>query len=206
MSSDVKRLGTGLIFAEFEIGADIESDFGPWHSGEHVAERLAIPGVLSARRYVSVSNSRQFCACYRATNSDVFLAPAYKSLAYKESALTLRMSENVVGTRFIGEVMRERGAGYGGLLCRVRVAPADDADLLAWFDASAERLLATRGIVRLTLTAPRRELEGLSDQNSILLVEGYDEEACSRIYRGELGLDGLGDVSCKLFRLAHIFP
>ena len=208
MLSDIQGLGTGLIFAEFEIGADMEADFGSWHSGEHIAERLAVPGIVSARRYVSTSNPRRFCSCYRATHSDVFLAPAYKALAQKASALTLRMSENVVGTRFIGDVMRERGAGYGGLLCRLRVAnePGDGAALLAWFEANVERLLVTRGVVRLTLAVARRELEGLSDDNSLLLVEGYDEEACSRIHNGELGLDGLGEVSSQLFRLEHIFP
>ena len=46
-----KLKGTGLLMVWAEVPAEIEDDFNRWYVEEHLAERLSVPGVLSAARY-----------------------------------------------------------------------------------------------------------------------------------------------------------
>ncbi|CAJ0996308.1 hypothetical protein SODG_000738 [Sodalis praecaptivus] len=43
------------------MAASGKSLFERWHSQEHIPQRLTLPGVLSAERYVSACNARYFC-------------------------------------------------------------------------------------------------------------------------------------------------
>ena len=52
------KKGSALLMVWAEVPADKEDDFNAWYNEEHLAERLAIPGVLSAARYESDSPGR----------------------------------------------------------------------------------------------------------------------------------------------------
>jgi hypothetical protein len=195
--------GRGLIFTEFNVARDVWAGFRSWHSDEHIAERLAVPGVRSARRYASTTTARHVCAYYRAETVEVFGTPAYQALFAQQSDATQRMTAGILnGTRFVGEIVDEDGVGYGGFLYRIRISaqPADDAAVAAWYDANAATLLDLPGIVRVLLASPRRELPNVSDPNWILLLEGYDPETLASVDQVLAGLT----VSTHLFRLEHL--
>ena len=207
MEADTTGLGLGVTYTEFDIGTEIAAPFGPWHSGEHIGERLAIPGMRSARRYVAMANPLRFAAVYRGADSDLFRSPAYRALFDHLSGETRRIMASLKGTRFIGDVVRENGNGYGALMCRLRVtsAPAADGELSAWYDEAAEGLLARHGVVRLTLMTPRRDNENVSDANCILLVEGYDLATLKAVGEGGHRIPhALGETTAELFQLEHI--
>lgn len=190
--------GSGLVFTEFRVDP-LPPGFGSWHSGEHFGERLAVPGVRSARRYVAMDDPQTFLGYYRADRWDVFLSDAYRALASNPSEATKRVGSAVKGTRFLGEIAREARSGYGGYACRVRFTGGaeSDQDRLDWFDRDGSAVLATAGISALALALPRRDLLNVDDANVIALIEGYDAEAL------ELAGAATG-ASCRLFRLEHL--
>ena len=44
------KKGTGLLMVWAEVPDDLEDEFNRWYNEEHLAERLFVPGVLSAAR------------------------------------------------------------------------------------------------------------------------------------------------------------
>jgi hypothetical protein len=204
---EMRALGTGLVVTEFTIGGEIAAEFGRWHSDEHIAERLEIEGMRSARRYICATDPLRFLCLYRAATSDVYQTAPYQALADKMSETTKSMLAAVKGVRLVGDVVRETGRGYGSMACRIRVtcAPADDGDVTAWFDAQTERLPGQHGVVRMTLVSPRRELPGVSDPSWIALVEGYDDAVLVEIASGgHRAPPELGEVSTEVYRLEHL--
>ena len=58
------KRGTGLLTVWADVPADKEDDFNRWYNEEHLAELLAIPGVLNAARYEAVKSGPKHLACY----------------------------------------------------------------------------------------------------------------------------------------------
>ncbi len=50
------KKGTGLFMVWVDIPADKEGEFNGYYNEEHLAELLAVPGVLNAARYEAVSS------------------------------------------------------------------------------------------------------------------------------------------------------
>lgn len=192
---------SGLTFTEFEIGDAAIDAFRPWHSGEHVHERLAIDGVVGARRYVSVANPRRFLGYYRAATADVFLSPAYKALFATLSDDSRHVLAHLVGTRFIGDIVDEVGDGYGGYALRVRISGGSEIDgaVSDWFAAHRVAMMAIPGIARLMLAKPRRALDNVTDPNWILLAEGHDPRAFDTVPLP-------AGASAETYRLEHLWP
>jgi hypothetical protein len=191
----------GLIFTAFDVERNVAEDIRPWHSDEHISERLPVPGVLGAARYVSESEPLHCCALYFLDSPEVFNSAPYQSLFAAPSALTQRIIAGVSGVRFIGDVVRQTGSGHGGCLARWRfvMAPDDDTMLLDWFDNAA---LEARGLATMRLMRPRRDMPAVTDPHWILLIEGYDRSAVTSL--DDKLVAGPGDASHHLFRLEHL--
>jgi hypothetical protein len=48
----------GLLLVMADIDPALEHDFNQWYEQEHLAERMAIPGFLRARRFTAIEGSR----------------------------------------------------------------------------------------------------------------------------------------------------
>jgi len=96
------KKGTALLMVWADVPADKEAEFNRWYNEEHLAELLAIPGVLSAARYEAFSSGPKHLACYELENPGVVESDAFKSRPPTEWGK--RMSPRVVGTNFIGNV------------------------------------------------------------------------------------------------------
>ena len=194
-------LGRGLTFTEFDVSPEVSDELGPWHSNEHVPERSRSPGPLGAA--LPVRAPAHYCAFYRAETVDVFPGAPYQALFSNLSEATSRVTAGINGTRFVGEIVRERGTGYGGLLHRFRIGmdPARDPDVTDWYDANAETIMALPGVVRTLLASPRRHLPKVTDPHWLFFVEGYREDA---LVRAGAMID-LPELSAHRFRLEHLF-
>jgi len=62
-----------------DVAPGLEAEFEAWYQQEHLAERLAVPGFRTARRYRSLSASHAWLALYEVRDSAVFSSPAYRS-------------------------------------------------------------------------------------------------------------------------------
>ena len=98
------KKGTGLLMVWAEVPADKEAEFNRWYNEEHVAERLAVPGFLSAARYEAVKGSPKHLACYELESPAVLESAAYKKVQQNPTDWTKRCSPDVIGTTFIRNV------------------------------------------------------------------------------------------------------
>ena len=94
--------GSALLMVWADVPADKEDDFNAWYNEEHLAERLAIPGVLSAARYESDSpGAPKHLAMYELENIGVMTSEAYLSVRGNATEWTKRASPEVIGTTYI---------------------------------------------------------------------------------------------------------
>jgi hypothetical protein len=59
-----KTRGTGLLMAWMDIDAAYEDEFNHWYNEEHIGRLLAVPGFLSAARYVALRGAPKYLAMY----------------------------------------------------------------------------------------------------------------------------------------------
>ncbi|MGE3536684.1 MAG: hypothetical protein AB7N91_04495 [Candidatus Tectimicrobiota bacterium] len=96
--------GTALLMVWSEVPAEKEADFNRWYNEEHLAERLSVPGFLSAARYEAVKSGPKHLACYELENAAVMQSEAYKRVSNNPTEWTNRCSPSAIGTTFIRNV------------------------------------------------------------------------------------------------------
>ena len=96
------KKGTGLLMVWVDgVPADQEDEFNRWYNEEHIAERLAIPGFLSATRYEAVKSGPKYLACYELESSEVLKSPEYLRVRENATEWTKRMQPVLQGNVYI---------------------------------------------------------------------------------------------------------
>jgi hypothetical protein len=67
----------GLLSVWNDIDAADEDEFNAWYLGEHLGERLALPGIRTARRYAEIGKPRSYAALYDTEGLAPLGSPAY---------------------------------------------------------------------------------------------------------------------------------
>jgi hypothetical protein len=108
-----------------DVDPAFERDFNRWYDREHMQERLAIPGFVSARRFRAIGECpRPWLALYCTQSLEVFRSDAYRSAFANQTPWSLSNFARMRGTeRRVGELVVERGDGEGGALALFTVAP-----------------------------------------------------------------------------------
>jgi hypothetical protein len=104
MTTTKKKKGAGLLMVWCDVPADKEPDFNRWYNEEHLAERLSVPGFLSAARYEAVKGGPKHLAVYELENPAVMQSEAYKKVANNPTAWTKRTGPQAVATSFIRNI------------------------------------------------------------------------------------------------------
>ena len=99
-----QKKGTGLLMVWTDVPAEHEAEFNRWYNEEHLAERLSVPGFLSAARYEAVRGGPKHLAYYELESVAVLESEAYKHVQDHPTEWTRRCSPNVLGTTFIRNV------------------------------------------------------------------------------------------------------
>lgn len=124
--------GTGMLMTSMDIDANHEREFNAWYDREHLAERVAIPGFLEARRYVAVDAAPKYLGLYSTQNFDVLNSDAYRAALANQTAWSLTnigRFKNML--RSVARITVSRGQGRGVALGLVRIRPpADGVDAL----------------------------------------------------------------------------
>ena len=142
--------GSGMLITFMDIAPEHEAEFNAWYDGEHVAERVGIPGFVAARRYVAPGGSPKYLAFYETETLAVLGGAAYRERLNNQTAWSRTvMARFVAPGRLIAERQASRGQGRGGAVAFVRCAPAAgrDATLRAWIVRALDGWLAQPGIV-----------------------------------------------------------
>jgi hypothetical protein len=90
----------GMLMVQMEPPAAIEEEFHSWYDSEHIPEREALPGFLSAARFVCVDGWPRYVGSYDLASLDVLESDAYRAIGGENlSPWSKRVLSRVVGTR-----------------------------------------------------------------------------------------------------------
>jgi hypothetical protein len=70
----------GLLLFMTDIEPALEEEFHRWYEEEHVPERMAIPGFLSARRFRAIEGGPKYLAIYDLESPAVIESAAYRHI------------------------------------------------------------------------------------------------------------------------------
>lgn len=90
----------GLLLFMTDVNPVLEDEFNRWYEEEHLPERMAIPGFLSARRFRCIEGGPKYLALYDLESAAVLQSPPYLNImGANKSAWTLRMEANFTNAR-----------------------------------------------------------------------------------------------------------
>lgn len=69
----------GLLVVRVDVRPEDEEELNRWYEEEHIPDRLAVPGILSASRYRSVEHRGRYLALYDTGDPALPLSDAYMS-------------------------------------------------------------------------------------------------------------------------------
>jgi hypothetical protein len=102
----------GLLLFMTDIDPALEDDFHRWYEEEHLTERMAIPGFLTARRFRAIEGAPKYLALYDLQSPDVLQSAPYRHIVGAgKSAWTKRMEANFTNARrnvYVGISERKR--------------------------------------------------------------------------------------------------
>jgi hypothetical protein len=79
---DGNHAGRALLLVMLDIDPSVnEDEFNRWYFEEHISERLACPGFISARRFIAVHGQPRYLALYEIDSPDALSTPQYQDLA-----------------------------------------------------------------------------------------------------------------------------
>ena len=88
----------GLLLVTMETALTDDDEFNAWYDSEHIPERAAVPGFLSACRYVCRSGFPRYLAIYDLESVDVLKSPAYRAIGGENLSIwTKRVQRNTRG-------------------------------------------------------------------------------------------------------------
>jgi hypothetical protein len=117
----------GLMVVLMEPGEGYDDTVNRWYDEEHLAERLEVPGILSARRYVAVEGEPKYLAMYELESPDVVHGEPYLEKKRNPTPLTVEVEAHVTMSRSIYVEITPEIAGGPGLLTEDHVGDDDAA-------------------------------------------------------------------------------
>jgi hypothetical protein len=192
--------------------------FHAWHIGEHMPERVGIPGFRRGRRYAAADAATRpgFFTLYEVATMAVLSGAAYSARLNDPTQGTQANIPNFRNTvRALAEVVESRGIGVGGAALTIRVA-AEDADA-ALLGRLAREALALPRIVGAHLCRTDAAASGVVTREKqgrtvlerppgwFLLVEATDAGAlASALPDGMLAAAGVRDSTRGVYRLEQL--
>jgi hypothetical protein len=93
----------GFLLVMMQCPPMLEEEFNAWYDTEHLPERLSVPGVETALRFVCLDGHPHYLAMYDLEKHEVLETPAYMKVAYDQSSpWTKRATSRVRVTRTSG--------------------------------------------------------------------------------------------------------
>ena len=97
-----KTRGTGLLMVWADIDPEFEAEYHRWYDEEHIAHLLAVPGFLSAGRYVALKGSPKYLALYELEAPDVLRSPAFlDGVRFRPSTRRVSSSGGTIGRNYL---------------------------------------------------------------------------------------------------------
>lgn len=192
-----------------DVEAEHEADFNRWYDREHMDERVAIPGFLSARRFQRLGAGRKYLALYRTESLAVFDSEPYRRAFDNQTQWSLRNFKRMQNTvRAVGTIALA-GAGTGGFVGLVAFSPErlDAAQSLLKKAVTEDGLVAGHILTpdpRLSKPLPGAAASALA--GSILLLEGTTSGAVTNAVQQATALLAADRAHTAAFQLMWELP
>jgi hypothetical protein len=206
--------GTAFLALFNDFAPELDDEYNEWHSREHVPERLGVPGMLRARRYVSREGVRfPYFTLYEMQSSDVMRSQPYLHLLDHPTPWSARMRPSFRQfLRIPCEGLASAGEGIAGHIATYVVEGAGDGADDVWRELceSSSRLSGLTGVhagrqdpsLRGPSVAAAQTLSAAP--TFVLLVESQERRWLAAHRPAiEAGL-GRGVMSCCEYDLMHV--
>lgn len=147
--------GRAMLINFMNVSAEHEQDFNRWYDKEHLAERVAIPGFLEARRYVAEDAPERYLGIYTTETLETLDSPEYHHRLANQTAWSVKHIDGFRdATRAIARVVESRGVGRGAALGFIRLRPAAGKEPSAVsFEARIDAALDLDGVLSIHVMA-----------------------------------------------------
>ncbi|HVL37089.1 MAG TPA: hypothetical protein VM489_15575 [Burkholderiales bacterium] len=198
--------GEAVVAIWQEPPPESRADYYAWHNGEHMAERVAIPGFLRGRRYQALEGRPEFFTLYEARGLEVLTGPDYLARLNNPTPLTRRVAPLLrSNVRSLCRVALSRGTGQGGLVMtwRYDTAPERAAEQRALLERLLPAIAERPGVCGAHLCLGDRAASGVQTEEKknrpqaaltpgwIVLVEGSADRALLETACRELSPEAL---------------
>ena len=114
--------GDGILAIWNDCVAGYEAEYESWYQGEHLIERLSVPGFLQGRRYESVNALPRFFTYYETASPEVLRSADYLELLENPSTVTVAIMTDVFlnTNRTVCRVLEHYGEFRGSFAVTVR--------------------------------------------------------------------------------------
>ena len=136
----------GILAIFNDVAPGREAEFEAWFQGEHLEERLAVPGFLFGRRHEAIAASSGYFNYYVVESPAVLTSKPYLERLDHPTPMTTRVMSEVFTNmnRTVCERIARRGAFRGSHVVTARyIAAEPDIDALT---ASLDRLVTDPGV------------------------------------------------------------
>lgn len=221
----------GVLAIWHGIAPENWSDTIAWYDREHHAERVDIPGFVSARRHLAVDASPALFIRYRTMSSDVLSSEEYMARADNPTPLSRERQPTIIdNSRIVCRVAGRVGRGEGGYVLTARLtygpenapSPSSDAASAAMkavdWGVLSEKLVSRWGIPSAEIWVSDAERTGLSTgemrlrpsadrvADVIVVVHGTEEEPLRGVMAEALNAEKLqgawAEATIGLYRVA----
>jgi len=122
----------GVLAIWNDLDPKIETDYHEWYWQEHLLERLAVPGFLTARRYEAVGRGPKYFSVYLTTSVEVLKSPAYLQRIHNPTEWTRRCMasfKNMNRTACRQTIDLGRGIGGAAVTMEIEAAAGQEDSL-----------------------------------------------------------------------------
>lgn len=124
--------GKGAVAIWHDIAPEGLDQFYAWHGGEHMPERLGIPGFLRGRRYEALDAKLGFFNLYETVDTGVLTGDAYRARLNAPTPWTIATVKHFRKVaRSLCHVAWTRGGAQGGLIATLSPEGDVPPDILA---------------------------------------------------------------------------
>jgi len=109
-------MNSGILALWNDCADGFETEYEDWYQGEHLPERLAIPGFMRGRRFQSIAGDPTYFTYYETTSAQILNSEDYIQRLNNPSEMTRHVMANVFTNmnRTICERSRVEGRYRGG--------------------------------------------------------------------------------------------
>jgi hypothetical protein len=220
--------GKGVLAFWHDVAPGGDAEFDQWHLREHIPERVAVPGFLRCRRYVTLGDPPKYFYFYETESLDTLQSPPYLARLGDPTPWTRRTMPLVRNNkRTACRVVASVGPGLGGVIATLELGPraAHEEELGAWLTGTAlpgaaahpgvvaSHLLEGDAGVSTAAKGDEKKLLATPDTlvRWVVLVEGIDLAAVEGTCRDLLGAEALArrgatdDLALGFYRLQLVF-